>query len=43
MAALAQNEMKAKDGMPEQVGSNEGLGVIVEVLRNPSANPLRRG
>ena len=25
--ALAQNEMKAKDGMPEHVSSNEGLGV----------------
>ena len=28
MTALAQNEMKAKAGMPEHVSSNEGLGRI---------------
>ena len=26
MAALAENEMKAKAAMPEHVSSNEGLG-----------------
>ena len=30
--ALAQNEMKAKGGMPERVSSNEGLGRILKPL-----------
>ena len=31
--ALAQNEMKAKAGLPERVGLNEGLGVARATLQ----------